>query len=196
MKPQQCTGRCGVLGAAHRALCAVERLWIGIASIVVVIMMVFTASDVLLRYGFNAPLTWWYDLLMNYLLTAAFFLPFSHTLAQHAHLAVEYFSRKLAPRTGSTLLFLGFTGSAAALAVITYAITKDAYAAWLYDDVIAGVILWPVWISRAIVAAAMLPLTLRCAYFAVAHLLAALRFDQASIPGLHRSPSADAEVPA
>lgn len=178
----------GVFYMVDRGLTRIEGLWLAVAAIAVVLMMIFTALDVVLRYGLNSPLTWWYDLLMNYVLIAAFFLPFSHTLAQHAHLAVEYFSQKMNPRAGDALLCLGFSGSAAALAVVTISITHEAYGAWLHDDVIAGVILWPVWVSRAIVAAAMLPLACRCAYFAAAHAARALRSAAIDLPRL-RAPS-------
>lgn len=184
----------GVFCTMDRGLARVEGLWLAIAALAVVLMMIFTALDVVLRYGLNSPLTWWYDLLMNYVLIAAFFLPFSHTLAQHAHLAVEYFSQKMNPRVGDALLCVGFSGSAAALAVVTVSITHEAYGAWLHDDVIAGVILWPVWVSRAIVAAAMLPLACRCAYFAAAHAARALRSSAIDLPRLRTSSSKESEA--
>lgn len=195
MSHQECQGASTLFFMSNRVLGAVERLWVGIAGLAVIIMMTFTALDVLLRYGFNAPLTWWYDFLMNYVLTAAFFLPFSHTLAQHAHLAVEYFQRKLNARLADVLLAIGFAGSAAALAVVTVTITAEAYTAWLYEDVIAGVILWPVWPARAIVAVAILPLAARCLYFAAAHLARSLSHLSARrIPGMQAGSRTDTEA--
>lgn len=195
MKQQQLPGRRVLFSVADRALGAVERLWLACAALAVVLMMIFTAFDVLLRYGFNTPLSWWYDFLMNYVLTAAFFLPFSHTLAQHAHLAVEYFSRKLNPRMADILLGIGFAASAAALAIITVSIMREAHASWLHDDVIAGVILWPVWPSRAIIAAAVLPLACRCLYFAAAHFARSVDHSSNSgTPGLRAGSGTDAEA--
>src|SRR5690606_31497196 len=104
---------------------------------------------------------------------APFFLAFSYTLARHGHLAVEFFSKKMHRPTLHLLLALAYAGACAMLAIVTIFTSVEAYEAWRNDDVLAGVILWPMWISKAVIALGVLPLSLRCAHFAIGHALSA-----------------------
>jgi len=165
------SGWMAVLCAGERLLARVESVWMVLAGLTIIVMMVFTVLDVILRYGFNSPLSWWFDVLMNYLLLTPFFLAFSYTLAKHGHLAVEYFSKQLHRPTLHMLLAISFAGAFAVFAIITVLTAIDAYYAWVHDDVLAGVILWPMWIAKALIALGVLPLSLRCLHFSIGHAL-------------------------
>lgn len=160
-----------MLCTGERLLSRIEWIWMAVAAAAVITMMFFTALDVLLRYGFNSPLTWWYDVLMNYLLLTPFFLSFSYTLAHHGHLAVEFFSRRFHPPTLHALMGIAYAVACAILSSITVLTAIESYEAWRNGDVLAGVILWPMWLSKAIIVVGMLPLTLRCLHFAIGHLI-------------------------
>lgn len=133
------------------------------------IIMVVTSVDVVFRYGFNSPLTWWYDVLMNYILVAVFFLTFSYTLAHHGHLAVDFFSAKFPRPVLHVLIGLGYLLAFALMSIVTVTTSMDAYEAWHRSEVFAGVILWPVWISKILIPISMLPLTLRTLYMSLSH---------------------------
>lgn len=173
-----------VLCAGERVLARVERLWIAISGLTLVVMMFFTVVDVVMRYAFNSPLRWWFDLLMNYLLLTPFFLSFSYTLARHGHIAVEFFARHFHPPTLHALLAIAYAGTGLMLDAVTVFTFIDAYEAWAKNDVLAGVILWPVWISKTIIALGLLPLSLRCLHFAIGHAICTRRHEMAATLGI------------
>lgn len=161
----------GILCTGERLLSRIEKIWVAVAATAVITMMFFTALDVVFRYGFNSPLTWWYDVLMNYLLFTPFFLSFSYTLAHHGHLAVEFFARKFHPPTMHAFMAIAYAAASIVLSGITVLTAIESYEAWHKGDVIAGVILWPVWLGKAIVVVGMFPLSLRCLHFSIGHLI-------------------------
>ncbi len=161
-----------IMRAGHRALSVAEGIGLVAAALCVFGMMFVTAVDVGFRYVIGHPLSWWYDLLMNYMLPAAFYLAFSYTLAHHGHLAVEYFSNRLPPRLGQGLLALGMLASSAVLYVVFQGLSQESWHAWRNDEVIAGAILWPVWISKLILAVGIILLTLRTFLLGLCHALA------------------------
>lgn len=157
------------LAHADRMLSSVERVLLVGSGCAIILMMAITSVDVVMRYAVNSPLSWGFDLLTHYILPASFFLAFSYTLGQHGHVSVEFFSKKLDRRTYHAVIGAGFFLAFFLLGVIGVATTMDTYSAWAYDDVIAGAVLWPVWLSKAIVPLGMLPLALRTLYLAFAH---------------------------
>lgn len=161
-----------LLNLIHRALSRIEGISMVIASLCVIGMMFVTAADVGFRYLADAPLAWWYDVLMHYILVATFFFGFSYTLAHHGHLAVEYFADKLPIKVHYFFLAIGFGCAALVLAIIAFTTVEQWYTTWAQADVHAGVILWPVWPAKAIVALGVIPLTLRVAHMCLGFLIA------------------------
>ncbi len=62
-----------------RLLDRLENVAIVAAGLCLAVMMLVVTMDVVMRYGFNAPLGWVYDLVGKYLVVAAFFLAVSET---------------------------------------------------------------------------------------------------------------------
>ncbi|HEY8710166.1 MAG TPA: TRAP transporter small permease subunit, partial [Burkholderiaceae bacterium] len=56
---------------------------------VMLLLMLLAVADVALRYLFNAPLSWSYEMVSSYLMPGLFFLAVSHTLKAHGHVAVD-----------------------------------------------------------------------------------------------------------
>ena len=52
-------------------------------------LMLVVVGDVSLRYLFNAPLQWSYEVISSYLMPGLFFMAVSHTLKANAHVAVD-----------------------------------------------------------------------------------------------------------
>jgi TRAP-type C4-dicarboxylate transport system permease small subunit len=52
-------------------------------------LMLVVVADVTLRYLFNAPLQWSYEVISSYLMPGLFFMAVSHTLKANAHVAVD-----------------------------------------------------------------------------------------------------------
>ena len=68
---------------------AIERLLGGIATLLMLAIMFIVFADVILRYAFNSPLPWAYDLISLYLMAGAYFFVLSGTFAAHAHVGVD-----------------------------------------------------------------------------------------------------------
>jgi TRAP-type C4-dicarboxylate transport system permease small subunit len=108
--------------------------------------------DVALRYLFNAPLSWSYDLISIYLMGAAFFLALSETLRLNQHVAVDIFYLRLSVRMRRVWKLLGWSLSCVLFAVILALALRTSWSRWTADNVVAGAIPWPTWIPAAIAA--------------------------------------------
>src|SRR4051794_22119560 len=74
-----------VLDVVFRALGAVEKAVSSIAAVFMFAIMIIVFSDVVMRYAFNRPFSWAYDLISLYLMAGIFFLILSEAYASHAH---------------------------------------------------------------------------------------------------------------
>ena len=63
------------------------------------LLMLLVVADVALRYLFNAPLAWSYEVVSSYLMPGLFFLAVSHTLKAHGHVAVDILHNHLGRTT-------------------------------------------------------------------------------------------------
>jgi TRAP-type C4-dicarboxylate transport system permease small subunit len=157
---------------ADRWLLRLDKLLAGAAAAAIVIMMAVTAADVVMRYIFNAPLAWAYDLITHYLLVAGFFFGFSYTLRVNHHISVDFFARRLPEQVYHLWLAIGCLAVTFIFAFIAWMGAVDAYHAWRNDEVIFGALIWPTWPAKAIVPIGMVPLALRCLHRAAAHVAA------------------------
>jgi len=62
-------------------------------------LMFVVVGDVALRYLFNSPLQWSYEVISSYLMPGLFFFAASHTLKAHAHVAVDIVHNYVSRRT-------------------------------------------------------------------------------------------------
>jgi TRAP-type C4-dicarboxylate transport system permease small subunit len=62
-------------------------------------LMVIVVCDVALRYLFNSPLQWSYEIVSSYLMPGLFFFAASHTLKAHAHVSVDIVHNYVARNT-------------------------------------------------------------------------------------------------
>src|ERR1041385_6388240 len=57
-------------------------------------IMIIVFSDVIMRYAFNRPFSWAYDLISIYLMAGIFFLVLSEAYASNAHVSVDILQQK------------------------------------------------------------------------------------------------------
>ena len=126
-----------------------------------ILMMAITAVDVVMRYAFHAPLSWGFDLVTQYMLVATFFFSFAIALRMGEHVAVDYFVRSFHPGARRWAMSVAWLACGVLAAAITSIAAHETYQAWRQGEVIAGVIPWPVWVQKAIIAIGMAPLALR-----------------------------------
>lgn len=128
----------------------VERFAIRIALVMMFAVMMIVAADVFMRYVFNAPFSWAYDLIAMYLMAGIFFLGLSQAYASGAHVSVDILQQMFSP-TGKRLAEIVTAGVAllafGAMALLGYERALDAFQA---KDVMAGAIPWPTWPSIAL----------------------------------------------
>jgi TRAP-type C4-dicarboxylate transport system permease small subunit len=70
-----------------------------LGGLMMLLLMLLVVSDVTLRYLFNTPLAWSYEVVSTYLMPGLFFLAVSHTLRSHGHVAVDILHNRMSRRT-------------------------------------------------------------------------------------------------
>lgn len=82
-----------------RAIDAIDMMLLSVGCLMLFALMFVVAADVLMRYLFNSPVVWAYEVISNYLMPGLFFLAASHTLKAHSHVSVDilhnYVSRRM-----------------------------------------------------------------------------------------------------
>lgn len=159
---------------AHTALRLVERLLVVCAAAMLLTIMLIATADVALRYLFNAPLGWSYDVISLYLMAGVFFLALAETLERHGHIAVDLLHGHLSPRARHAALLPGYVLAALVLGAIAWLAAASAAESYASGDVIAGRFDWPTWIAGAFVALGFSVLALRVVHRVVGHALSAL----------------------
>lgn len=144
--------RSGFLNVLDTFCRRLENILITIAGSMIIISMVITFIDVVMRYAFNSPLSWVFDFITMYLLPGCYFLAFSYALRTGNHLKVDYFKNKFPEKfTKYCVSFFGLI-AAALFIYITYTYAVRAYSAWEENEVIYGAVNWLIWPSELIIA--------------------------------------------
>ena len=159
----------GVLGSLNRWLSHIETAASLIAALMLFLIMTIVASDVAMRYLFNRPWGWSYDVISLYIIVALFFLALSRTFAVNGHINVDLLHHALSPRARRVcevvicLLSAGFFG------VMTQAGAVRAWGHYQAADVLAGSFAWPTWMSAVFVPLGAGLLTLRLVLSGLCH---------------------------
>jgi TRAP-type C4-dicarboxylate transport system permease small subunit len=153
----------GALARLEAALAAVGAAFLFTIMIIVVV-------DVFMRYVAGRPLSFTYDLVGVYLMTGVFFLVLSDAQAAHANVAVDILVGKFSKpvRRAADIVTCLVGGSVFALiAIIGFDRALDSFQS---NDVLAGAIPWPVWLSAALVPLGAGVLVLRLLLTACGHI--------------------------
>ena len=135
----------------HQVISRCERFLNKIAAVMLFAIMLVVVCEVFLRYFFNSPLSWSYELISLYLMVGLFFFALSDTLNHNGHVSVDilhnYMSshlRQFAECVAYGCASLVFIGMFDVSIIRTY----DSF---IGGDVMAGGIAWPTWVSYAAV---------------------------------------------
>ncbi|MDB5512635.1 MAG: transporter small permease [Enterovirga sp.] len=154
----------------HSVIALVERIATWIAAATMFAIMIIVSADVFMRYVFNSPLGWAYDIISLYLMAAVFFLVLSHAYQAGAHVSVDILQQRL-PATPFRITEVITTGaSLVVFLVITWVGWRRMTDSFLEGDVVAGAIPWPTWPALALVPFGCGLLALRLAIAFVGHL--------------------------
>lgn len=128
-----------------RALERLERAGLFVAGAAFIAMMLVTVADVVMRYLFNSPLTWSFDLITNYLMAAGFFLAVSATQARRQHVNVDILARQMPDRLRAAIMAAAGVAVVVLFALIWWAGATQFWEAWSKGLVLDGTIPWPRW---------------------------------------------------
>lgn len=179
------------MAALLRLVTGVERIAGALAAVALFLIMAIAAGDVAMRYLFNKPFAFAYDLISLYLMVALFYLALSGAFAHNAHVAVDilhnYMSDTL--RRLCEIVVCGLSALLFALiAVVGFQRAAGAYEA---GDAIAGAIDWPAWASIAFVPLGAGLLAVRLALHFVGHVASLFtRTPLIELPPVSGSPEA------
>lgn len=159
----------GLLYAAHRWLSRLEYLLVAGAAASIFVMMIVTSIDVVMRYAFDAPLSWSFDLIAHYLLRTAFLFGFAWCLSTGHHICVGFVARHLPGSAYHLFQTVGALGGAAIFGLAAWHGWHETLVAWEARDVFFGVVAWPAWPSNIIIPLGLFPLALRCIHLSIVH---------------------------
>lgn len=149
-------------------LAVIDHVLATLAALGIFAIMIIVSLDVLLRYVFNAPFAWSFDLISIYLMSGAFFLALSDTLRLEHHVSVDIVYMRLPLKARRILKVIAWALSCVLFACITVLATQAALDRWNNADVVAGAIEWPTWIPAAIAVLGFGVMTLRLALGTIA----------------------------
>ena len=86
-----------MLDGILRAVGTVEKIASTIAAVFMFAIMIIVFGDVIMRYAFNRPFSWAYDLISMYLMAGVFFLVLSEAYTSRAHVSVDILQQKFQP---------------------------------------------------------------------------------------------------
>lgn len=117
--PQLAAGR-GPYARLRRGLDLLDGTLVGLGALMLFALMCIVVADVSMRYLFNAPLHWSFDVISNYLMPGLFFLAVSHTLKAHSHVAVDIVHNYVGSRTRYVFESIGSILAVPAFAICTW----------------------------------------------------------------------------
>lgn len=161
-------------GPFLRMLARSENALSAVSVVAMAAIMLIVVVDVMGRYFFSAPLTWSYNLIGLYLMTAVFFMALPGTLSAHGHIAVDILQHNLPRWLMHTGLFLGYGMSTVLMALITWGTYRRLVPAWLHDDRIQALVPFPTWVPYTIAVIGCTVMVIRCLVRTIGHAASAV----------------------
>lgn len=139
------------MNAIERLIVGIEKLFDGVAAVLMLLIMVIVVADVTMRYVFNNPLIWAYDMIGLYLMAGVFFLSISGTYALHKHIGLDILLQRFSLRGRRLAEVLTCLVSLPLFFFIAQVGAERAYVNFVSGDAMSGLIAWPTWIASALV---------------------------------------------
>jgi len=157
----------GILAAVGR----IEKFASTIAAAFMFAIMMIVFCDVIMRYAFNRPFSWAYDLISIYLMAGVFFLVLSEAYTSRAHVSVDILQQKFPPAMIRLSEIITCLVGIVVFSLIAYLGFLRAVDSFQSADVMAGAIPWPMWPSIGLVPFGAGLITIRLALHLIAHAL-------------------------
>ena len=163
-----------MLAKCQCILIRLENVLVRIAAASLFLIMLIVVADVLMRYIFNSPFIWSYELIAMYLMVIVFFFSLSNTLEEDGHIAVDILHIKLSSRSRHWCLAIGYWLTLIVFTIILCTSINETWISYKHDDVTDGLIEWPIWLSWLSVPLGVALLNIRILFRALGHTLSAV----------------------
>jgi len=134
-----------------RVVSLVEKVARFLTAIMMMLIMLIVATDVVMRYAFNSPLTWVYDFVSLYLMVGVFFLVISDAYISGAHVAIDLLLQHMPARLRIAAELAITACSVSLFVLISWAGAVQLVQSFTGNDVLAGRIPWPTWPGYAFI---------------------------------------------
>lgn len=162
------------LPSAHallrRAVDLIDTVLLSIGCLMLFVLMLVVVTDVTLRYLFNAPLVWSYEVITSYLMPGLFFLVASHTLKSNAHVSVDILHNYVSRRTRYVFEALGSTVALPVFALAAWVSAQNTWADLQSGAVSSSGMELPTWSISLLLPLGFGMLTLRLALHACSYI--------------------------
>ncbi len=140
-----------ILQIVNGAIGVIEGAFMTVAVVVMNAIMLIVTVDVALRYIFNSPLPWTFDVVSIYLMVALFFLSVSDTLQHNRHVSVDILHRFTKRALQRSMELVGYVAS-----LPLFWIMFERGSAYFWDSYVTGAatvgnVFWPTWMSAAFI---------------------------------------------
>lgn len=135
-----------VMGSVARIVERAESVLIAASAVIMFAVMVIVVADVAMRYLFNAPLDWSYDLIARYLIVYLFYFALSDTLRRDRHIVVDMLSRIVPARVRHVLELIGYLLSLAVFTIMAWLGAERAWVEFAGNDIVFDSLQWPSWV--------------------------------------------------
>jgi TRAP-type C4-dicarboxylate transport system permease small subunit len=160
-----------LLDGILKALAVIEKIASTIAAVLMFAIMIIVFGDVIMRYAFNKPFSWAYDLISLYLMAGVFFLVLSEAYTDRAHVSVDILQQKFSPAMIRLSEIVTCIVGITVFALIAWLGLLRTVDSFVSSDVMAGAIPWPMWPSVGLVPFGAGLITLRLAAHLIGHVL-------------------------
>ena len=144
------------------ALARYEAALLALGAICLFAMMIIVFVDVAMRYLFNSPLGFSYDLISLYLMVGVFFFALSDTLRHDEHVRVDILYLRMPEGLRRLCDRISYGLAAVLFAVVLWTGLIRALASTAQGEVMATLIPWPIWVAYWMVPIGTAPIVLLC----------------------------------
>ena len=144
------------------ALARYEAVLLALGAVCLFAMMLLVFVDVTMRYLFNSPLGFSYDLISLYLMVGVFFFALSDTLRHDEHVRVDILYLRFSHPMRALADRISYGASGLFFAVVLWTGVLRAIDSTAKGEVMATIVPWPMWLAYWIVPVGTAPIVLLC----------------------------------
>jgi TRAP-type C4-dicarboxylate transport system permease small subunit len=165
-------GAAPMLRRTSECIAWLEKQFANLAAAILFVLMAIVGADVVMRYFFNRPLAWAYDIISLYLMPGLFYLTLSRAQNVGAHIGVDILQSQLSdPARHLCQVIIGIVSAAFFIALVAFGGIR-AYEELIAGSTVVGEFAWKTWISIAFVPLGAGLIAVRLLLSAIANALA------------------------